>query len=187
MNAPDPTTRNASHYGSGQDSSSWLDELWSDYAGAVWAYAARRVGSGQADDIVAQTFAIAWRHRDRRGSDQLPWLYGVARRVIANTRRATLRYERQVEALARHLPETSTSADPANVVAERTQAVQALAALSDGDREVLMLVAWEGLPGMEAASALGVSYVAFRARFARARWRLRRALARRGDSEMEDT
>jgi hypothetical protein len=66
-----------------------FDGLWSKYAGPIYAYAARRVGRGDADEIVSEVFAVAWRRIDDIPVRELPWLYGVGNNVI---REHTLRW-----------------------------------------------------------------------------------------------
>lgn len=148
------------------DDDRWFDDLWQRHAGRVWAYAARRVGRDAADDVVADTFVVAWRHRRRRPERDLPWLYGVARRVIAGRRRSEDRRRRLAERAA---AETTTGpVTPDHPMA----AADALARLSPRDREALLLTAWEGLAPEEAARALGISDVSYRMRLSRARRRL---------------
>jgi DNA-directed RNA polymerase specialized sigma24 family protein len=65
------------------DDHHWLRHLWAQHAGSVYAYAARRVGPERAEDVVADTFVVAWRHCGRRPHRDLPWLLGVARRGSA--------------------------------------------------------------------------------------------------------
>lgn len=140
--------------------------MWRRHAGSIYSYAVRRVGRDAAEDVVADTFVVAWRHRDRRPQRPLPWLYGVARRVIATRRRA----ERRRALLVRRVAGGATGvADPATGSVE---AEDALARLSRGDREVLLLSAWEGLAADEAAVMLGISPSAYRKRLSRARRRL---------------
>jgi RNA polymerase sigma-70 factor (ECF subfamily) len=147
-----------------------FDELWSKYAGFIYAYAARRVGSDDADEIVSEVFGVAWRRIDDVPERALPWLYGVGHNVIREHRRSTDRRARLQEALD-HLPPTSPTVD-------RTAAVlEALLSLDESDREVLRLVAWEQLRPQEAADALGINGAAFRMRLTRARRRFRAALA----------
>lgn len=67
--------------------------LFEAHRGAVLAYARRRVGSDTAPDVVADTFLVAWRRLDAVPPDALPWLYGVARRIVADDRRAGRRSE----------------------------------------------------------------------------------------------
>jgi RNA polymerase sigma-70 factor (ECF subfamily) len=154
------------------DDRDWLEAMWNQHAGRVYAYAARRVGRDGADDVVADTFVVAWRNRMSRPSRELPWLYGVARRVIADRRRSGERLARLVDRLADIAPASNTyGAD------DHLAAAGALDSLSEEDREVLLLTAWEGLPAADAARVLGVTAPSYRMRLSRARRRLARALA----------
>ena len=115
-------------------------------------------------------FTIAWRRR-RSVPDEpesLPWLFGVARRVVANHQRAIRRRER-LEARSAQQPERRFEPDT-------TDLDQALAALRESDREVLMLVAWEGLGPRALAAALGCSKNAAVVRLHRARELVRTAV-----------
>src|SRR4030067_817374 len=62
------------------DSQQWLYRIWALHSGPVFAYAARRVGREHAEDVVADTFMVAWRHREQRPDPDPPWLPGVAPR-----------------------------------------------------------------------------------------------------------
>jgi RNA polymerase sigma-70 factor (ECF subfamily) len=145
-----------------------FDDLWANYAGPIYAYAARRVGRNDADEIVADVFAVVWRRIDDIPERALPWLYGVARNVIREHRRAAERHARLHEAVAKPSPTTAGS-DDLDVV------IEAMALLDETDQEVLRLVAWEELTPREAAEVIGVSGPAFRMRLTRARRRLRAA------------
>ncbi|MFF5288478.1 RNA polymerase sigma factor [Paractinoplanes globisporus] len=138
------------------------------------AYALRRVEQpADAADVVAETFLVAWRRRREipaEGEARL-WLYGVARRVLANHHRGGVRRERLGQRLRQRLSESSP--DPATEVPERLAVRAALARLGELDREVLMLTVWEGLEPREAAAVLDVSAAAVRTRLSRARARLR--------------
>lgn len=151
------------------------------YAGnfeALLAYALRRVGQpADAADVVAETFLIAWRrHADIPGGDETRlWLYGVARRVLANQLRGGVRRERLGVRLRQRLT-AAVAPDPASEVPERLRVRAAMARLGELDREVLMLTGWEGLEPREAAAVLGVSPAVVRTRLSRARARLRELL-----------
>jgi len=148
----------------------WLETMWHDHAARVYAYAARRVGRDAADDVVADTFVVAWRRRSGRPSRPLPWLYGVARRVIADRRRTGERFTALIDRIAAHdRPATEDATG-------RLDAMVALESLSDDDREVLLLDAWEGLGSADAARALGITAPSYRMRLSRARRRLARAM-----------
>jgi len=163
------------------DDHEWLDGIWARHSGPVFAYAARRVGRDRAEDVVADTFVVAWRHRGRRPKRDLPWLLGVARRVIGEHYRAEERWERlQVRAAL-----NGSLSDPADAT-RAVAAWEALAALEEAEREVLLLSAWEGLSSRQAAAVLGTSAAAFRMRLGRARRHLRRSMADAGLGEVPD-
>lgn len=143
----------------------------------VCGYALRRVRRPEdAAEVIAETFATLWRRFDGcpQDAELRPWLFGVARRVIANQRRGERRRTALSERLAANL-------DPAAFEAVHPDATSsalahAFASLSESDRELLSLVAWEGLTREELAVALGTSRAAVRLRLHRAGKRLRAAL-----------
>lgn len=144
--------------------------IFEAHHGALEAYVRRRVAPSAVADIVAETFLAAWRKLDRIEDQPLPWLYRAAALEIASRHRNQERDEslwRRVAASPWSFPE-----DPADVVVCRDQWALAFDSLSEPDREVLRLVAWEDLAPNEAASVLGCSIVAFRVRLHRARRRL---------------
>lgn len=151
----------------------WFTGVYERLYGRLHAYAARRVGRDLADEIVAETFLIAWRRIERMPSDNpLPWLYGIARNVVLRQRSASAR-ERSLQ-LA--LDETKRQIDspPDNDL----DLWQAWEALSPADREVLRLIAWEELSVAEAAQAMGCAAPVLSVRLHRARRRLQRLLRR---------
>lgn len=151
-----------------------LEELFRDHVHAVTRYVRRRAGSSAVDDVVAETFLVAWRRLDRVPEDALPWLLGVARRTLSTQTRSA----RRQSALAAKL---ATAADPSPeaATAELDGAVEAaLARLRPLDREAITLIAWEELTPAQAAVVLGQTRVAFRVRLHRARRRLREDLER---------
>ena len=122
-----------------------FDHVFDEHFRAVSAYALRRTTPAEADDIVAETFLVAWRRLDEVPPNAKPWLLGVARRVLANHRRAAGR--RQVSrsgAAAEPGADGSGTPSPAPVLQ--------VTRLSERDREALLLVAW-GLSADEAATA----------------------------------
>jgi RNA polymerase sigma-70 factor, ECF subfamily len=153
--------------------------------GRVLAYAIRRSDDrATAEEATAETFVIAWRRLDAVPEDDpLPWLLQTARRVVANQRRAARR--RAPHGAAVPLSAVSDR-DPAPSIpdrlAERDAFAQSFAALRPVDREVLTLVAWDGLRPKEAAQVLGCSAAVFSLRLHRARRRLMKELAARGHS-----
>jgi RNA polymerase sigma-70 factor, ECF subfamily len=152
-----------------------FDALYRDHAPAVLAYCLRRASREAAEEAVAETFTTAWRRLGDAPGSSLPWLLGIARRVLANQRRSTRRQQALSERLAAERPE---SADPGSTM----PVLEALSGLAAGDQEVLMLVAWDGLRSAEAAQVLGCSPVAFRIRVHRARRRLAKALTETRDT-----
>jgi RNA polymerase sigma factor (sigma-70 family) len=152
----------------------WFQRLYTAYVDPVLGYALRRVGTpADAADVVAETFLVAWRRRADvpAGEAARLWLYGVARRVLANQRRGELRRSALGSRLRAELP--TVVPDLAGAVVGQTDAFRALAQLGKADREVVELTAWEGLDSREVADVLGITPVAARARLSRARNRLR--------------
>lgn len=147
-----------------------LERLFAEHGTAVRAYARRRIGVELADDTVGEVFVIAWRRIEEIPDHPLPWLLGCARRVLANQRRRLARADRLTARLA------DQARTNARVGEQDAGLAIALAGLSDGDRELLLLIAWEGLSPNEAAVALGCSPNAASVRLHRARKRLADAL-----------
>ena len=146
----------------------------------VFAYVLRRAPAAVAEDVVADVFLAAWRRFADVPTDPLPWLLGVARKTLANHRRSGARREALGGELqsGRHLIEEPAA--PGSTVSSGGLA-HALAAVSDDDRELLTLIAWEELTTREAATVIGTSEVACRVRLYRARRRLAKALERCDD------
>jgi RNA polymerase sigma factor (sigma-70 family) len=140
----------------------------------VLAYARVMVRSAEAEDVVADTYMIAWRKRAQIPSGaELGWLIGVARRVISNRRRG----DRRLDALRARLASQprGVGLDPAEVIAD-DELRRALNTLAPLDREALLLVTWFDLAPIDAATALDIPAAAFRMRLSRARRRMRSAL-----------
>ena len=151
------------------------------HAPAIHGYIARRLGRDAADDLVAETFLVAFSRRDHYDRNQLsarPWLYGIATRLISRHRRDEVRFFR---AIARSgidpaaEPVADEGARRADARMLRRRLAGALAALSATDRDALLLVA-DGLSYQEAARALGVPPGTLSSRAARARRHIRVAL-----------
>ncbi|KAB2348473.1 RNA polymerase sigma factor [Actinomadura rudentiformis] len=144
----------------------------------VWAYAASRAGHHAADEVVSETFAVAWRRLKDVPEPALPWLLGVARNVLRDNYRAEARREAFKAELRRW--SRPAEGDLAEGVAERLAVLRAMATLSEDDREILILVAWEGLSPRDAARVVRCSPAALRVRLHRARKRLLRAVEEPG-------
>jgi RNA polymerase sigma-70 factor, ECF subfamily len=149
-----------------------LERVFAEHAAAVRAYAARRIAADVVDDVTSDVFVVAWRRLDELPEDALAWLLACARRIIANQRRSARRWA----ALRDRLNHERT--EPAEFTTTDSALGDALATLSPGDREVLMLVAWEGLDARRAAAVIGCSERAFAMRLHRARGRLALAMKR---------
>jgi RNA polymerase sigma factor (sigma-70 family) len=136
-----------------------------------------------AEDVLAETFAIAWRRRELTPDPAVPWLFGICHKVIANHRRSAKRRLRLTNRLANLKPDVGR--DPADLLAERSEIGRAFSQLSAAQREVLRLVAWDGLGATEAAAVLGCTPSAFRVRLHRARNELVKHLAEAGHEPNE--
>lgn len=153
------------------DESQRFTTMYDECRQRVWAYVVSQAGRQIADEVVSETFAIAWRRFDDIPEPALPWLLGVARNVLRDNVRAEIRRE----SLAREL-RAWTAEDHADQVAERLAVMTALASLNQDERELLILVAWQGLTPREAARVIGCSAATFRVRLHRARKRLVHAM-----------
>jgi len=149
-----------------------FERIYREHSSAVFRFALRRVGAAGAQDAVAETFLVAWRRQDEIVGDPLPWLLGVARRVCANQLRGRTRQAALGERIAASGTD-SVALESSDVLAP---ALQALRELSVRDREVLMLVAWDGLTNAQAAAVVGCSVATFAVRLHRARRRLARRM-----------
>lgn len=152
-------------------------ELFGQNFRELLSYALRRCSSpDDAADVVADTMLVAWRRFDQVPADGTArlWLYGVARRVLANHRRGVQRRDRLGERLRVELQDVVP--DHAGEVEANAVLVAAMAGLSDSDRELLMLTTWENLDPQEVAVVLDVPARVVRTRLHRARGRLRERL-----------
>jgi RNA polymerase sigma factor (sigma-70 family) len=157
------------------------EEAFQDFFAAqfqsVWYFAVRRTRSAvEADDIAAETFAVAWRRRTdipRDGGDRM-WIFGVARNVLANHRRGADRRDRlrdRMAAVHESPPAEHEAGDPA--------VWQALAALPEPDRDLLLLRFWDGLDVADIGTVLGVRAALVSSRLHKAKEKFRRELRRR--------
>ena len=149
-------------------------EVFDRHARVVHAYLSRRLGPERADDATADTFRIAFERRATFDTDRgqvRPWLLGIATNLV---RRQSRDEERRLRALGR-LAAPGATPEPALPAAPEVGA--ALASLEPGDRDVLLLVAWEDLSYEQVAQALAIPVGTVRSRLHRARRLLRGALA----------
>ncbi len=156
--------------------------LFDRYARQVHRYVSRRLGTQLADDIVGETFLVAFRRRETYDPERTlarPWLYGIATTLVARHRRSEERFLRALQRTGTDpLPEPMAETVVRRVAAGAQERALggALARLPRGDRDVLLLVAWADLSYEETAQTLGIPLGTVRSRLHRARRRLREAL-----------
>lgn len=148
--------------------------MYRQYEKRVLGYALRRAPVESAKDAVADAFLAAWRRFEELPTDPLPWLIEATRRTLANQRRSSGRQVLLAERLADERQDRSDAEAFDDRDAELVRV--ALARLIVADREVLALVAWDGLTPAQAARSLGCSAVTYRVRLHRARRRFVNAL-----------
>ena len=154
-----------------------LRNIFSAHYNEVFGFVFRRVSDGvDAEDVVAEVFRIAWQKLDRElpSSEMRDWLLRVAALTLRNQERSARRRQRLLERLfrlAQH--EVSSQSDPGG----NAVLLHAFGHLRPKDREVLTLIAWDGLTHAEAADLLGLKRNTFEARLSRAKASLRRLVA----------
>ena len=166
----------------GPDAAGRFATVFDEHAPGLWRFLARQVDAACAEDLVAETFLAAWSARDgyrpERGSVRA-WLYGIAVNLLRRHHRTQAQQQRLSQRLSGHPAPADGGEDR---IAERLDArtqVQALAAaiaaLPDGDRDVLLLSSLAGLDQREVAAALGIPEGTVRSRLHRVRRHLRAA------------
>lgn len=152
--------------------------LYQAHADAVHRYAAQRVGWQEAPEIVSDTFTVAWRKLHRIPADaEKPWLLGVARLETLRRHRGTARRVTLYEQVLTTSNGENAVGDIADGVAASIDVRQALATLSESDRDLLLTTLWTDLTPADAARVLGCSRAAYAVRLHRARRRFERAYA----------
>jgi|SRR6516225_3815605 RNA polymerase sigma-70 factor (ECF subfamily) len=154
-----------------------FEQLYEDHFQAIYAFVLRRCHSQDVGDIVADVFAVAWRRMaevPEPPEDKL-WLYGVARRVLSQNERASLRRLSLVTRIAQfHQPSVDSSAHDHPDPAARLR--ELISQLKELDQEIVRLRAWDGLSHAEIAELLGCSINKVTIRWHRAIKRLRKAM-----------
>ncbi|MEV0716745.1 RNA polymerase sigma factor [Asanoa sp. NPDC050611] len=159
-----------------------LAGMFTAYGRELLRYCTRRVGEQVAEDVVAETFLVAYEQRFRYDASRggvLPWLYGIATNLLRRHRRTEVR---ALRALA------DAGADPdaaaARIDAQRTvrRLAGVLAALPRRQRDVLLLFAIAELDHAEIATALGIPVGTVKSALHRARAKVRAALAPEGET-----
>lgn len=153
-----------------------FEDLYSRYGKHVYAYCARRAGNVDVSDLVAEVFLVAWRRMDQvpAGEGCLPWLYGVAFRVLNHRFRSFKRRTRAVERLE-SLAAVELDVPPDVLLVQRDEyrlVREAASRLKAIDQEILRLTLWEELTHKQAAQVLGIEVGAVKERAHRARHRL---------------
>ncbi|MQY04922.1 RNA polymerase sigma factor [Actinomadura macrotermitis] len=183
---PEAPPGDAGVIGRSRDEPELFGAIFDAYFAEIHRYLARRLDAHTADDLAAETFAVAFRGRDRYDLSRpnaRPWLYGIATNLAGRHRRDE---RRKLTALARVGPGAAAAghedAVAARVTAEgvRGPLARAVAALPAGQRDVLLLVVLGGLSYEEVAVALDVPFGTVSSRLNRARKKLRKAL---GDTD----
>lgn len=157
-----------------------FEALYAAHYQAIAGYVSRRVVAHEADDVIAQVFAVAWRRFDHvppAPRDRL-WLFGVACKSVADQRRSERRWLRLRARLSEDFVTAGSLAPAADPPGDQVRA--AMGALRPADREVLQLVLWDELSHAEAAAVLGCSPNAFELRYRRARNAVRDAVIAMG-------
>lgn len=161
-----------------RDEAETFRRIFEDHFDDLWRFARRRCESpSDADDIVAETFAVAWRRRVDIPEAARLWLFGVARHVLSNQHRSTVRRDRLHRRLIHH-HRLGVGGDPADQVDDGTLR-GAVARLGADDREILIMRCWDGLAVQEIATLLGCSPNAASLRLHKARHRLADHLGRK--------
>jgi RNA polymerase sigma-70 factor (ECF subfamily) len=151
-----------------------FEQLFRSHHAAVHSFIRRRMAPEGVEDVVSETFLVAWRRLGDVPEEPLAWLLGVARNVIATKLRGEARRLRlQARAEAEY---QSPAAEQLPGPADTGLITAALRRLNEADREALTLIAWDGLTPSQAAAVLGIPVNRFRVRLHRAGKRLRWAL-----------
>ena len=159
--------------------------IFDRHAYTVRKFVVARLGLSRSDDVVSETFRIAFERRadfETSAGSALPWLYGIANNLVRRDHRS---YSRRVAAVQRADGQRNDASDAILDIADRLDArsgarelAEALDTLNDGEREMLLLVAWEELSPTEAATILGIAPETARTRLRRARQHIRTYLER---------
>ena len=132
-----------------------FEDFYGKYVDRVASYVLRHTSLRDAEDIVAETFTVAWRKRIERLDDPMPWLIVTARNITRQVRRKEVSAG---EITARLIDLIETSSPSAEITAlRRREITEALAGLDEVSREALLLTTWDGLSGIDAARVLGIT------------------------------
>jgi RNA polymerase sigma factor (sigma-70 family) len=136
-------------------------------------YVVRRAPADLVDDVVAEVFLVVWRRlADVPTDEPLPWTYGVARNCLANATRSDRRQRAVADKVVRLDPPRAYQPESGHAEADHDELHEAMAELSDIDRELIALWAWEELPPRQIAESLGMTANAVSIRLTRAKQKL---------------
>ncbi|MEU6719473.1 RNA polymerase sigma factor [Nonomuraea sp. NPDC046802] len=177
-------------------SASWTDpeafaQLFDRYSAMLYRYVSKRLGPEPAEDLVGETFLIAFSKRrsyDLAYPDARPWLFGILTKLMSrHHRKEAARYRALLRAPVDSDVESPADRVAAGVSAQavRAELAGALAALPAKDRDVLLLIAWGDLTYEEVAQALGIPIGTVRSRLNRGRRKVRAALGDANPMEEE--
>ena len=169
-------------------------ELFDRHATTMFRYFVRRVGPDDADSLLGELFGIAFEKRasfDTERTEARPWLYGIASNLLARHRQGEAR---RLDATARLMNTSVVASDLFSEVDARLDASRfwgdvaaAIATLPQGERDTLLLYAWEGMPYDQIATALDVPVGTVRSRLNRARGRLRELVGASDEEQVAAT
>jgi RNA polymerase sigma-70 factor (ECF subfamily) len=166
------------------DHAARIDAVVRREASQLLAYFERRVEfQEEAADLLSDTLLVVWRRSDALPHDDEQarmWLYGVARNVVLGYRRGVRRRSNLGERLRGEI-----ATQQLDVTELRSHLMEALDTLSELDREIVILAAWDGFTQAEIAKHLRMRPATIRSRYSRARARLRKTL-REPDTETDD-
>ncbi|KOV82787.1 sigma factor [Streptomyces sp. NRRL WC-3618] len=153
-----------------------MEVLYAAHADRVLGYLRHRTDRETAQEILSETFVLAWRKSGAVPDDALPWLLASARRLLANRVRSDQRRRALTERMSA-LADPPRTQEIGDVIGTRSEVAAALLELSEPDREVLLLSAWYDLTARQASVVMGCTAATFAVRLHRARKRFAAALA----------
>src|SRR5438552_9392877 len=164
--------------------------IYDRHAATVLRFLGRRVGAGVAEGLVGELFRIAFERRKTFDSSRvsaLPWLYGIGSNFFLKHRRGEARRLRASARMAagREAADGRASAAALEARVLFSRVADAIEALPDGEREALLLFAWEELSYQSVAEALELPIGTVRSRLNCARARLRELLEPKGKSRVK--
>ena len=152
-------------------------EIYERFFRRLYGYCIRRTDPDRVDDVVAETFLIAWRRIADvpEGDEALPWLYAVAFKVLGNQWRSKTRRQRLDDKLtAVGIAPVSTTEDYVVANEESRQVLEAVSKLKRTDQEILKLAMWEEVSRSDIAYVLAITPGAVKQRLYEARKNLTR-------------